>query len=318
MTDPLAQVVGLLQPDLSYSKLVEGAGAWRVRRSEAGRPFFCAVLEGAPRLDVEGHDPIFARKGDFILIPAAQDFVSSSTQPEPAAGIDSLPVELRPHVYRLGDLDAEPEVRMLLGYCAFGSTDAALLVTLLPKLVHVRGEERLATLVGLAAEEFRKDRPARDVVVARLMEVLLIETLRAAGPQASSGLLRGLGDDRIAAAIRRMHERPTAPWTVAGLAREAAMSRSAFFDRFRRTVGTAPMEYLQHWRMALAKDLLRRQEGPIADIARRVGYGSASTFSVAFTRHVGMAPSLYARGEAAWSTRRLVTIAAGIPPAASL
>ena len=84
-------------------------------------------------------------------------------------------------------------------------------------------------------------------------------------------------------------------WTVAELAKETALSRSTFFERFSRAVGVAPMEYLLTWRMALAKDLLRRNEGRVAEIAQRVGYSSASTFSVAFTRHVGRPPSQYAR-----------------------
>ncbi len=298
MIDPLAQVVGLLQPDLFLSKFVEGAGAWRVRRSEQGRPFFCALLEGTIRLDVHGRQPLTLHAGDFVLIPAAYDFTSSSIAPAPAADIDSMPVEVRPNLFRLGDPDADPEVRMLIGYCAFASSDAALLVTLLPTLVHARGEARLTTLAQLAVQESRGERPARDVILTRLMEVLFIETLRSAGSGATSGLLRGLGDDRVAIAIRRIHEQPAAPWTIAGLASEAAMSRSAFFDRFRRAVGTAPMEYLLHWRMALAKDLLRHGAGSVAEIARRVGYGSASSFSVAFTRHVGVPPSGYARAPA--------------------
>jgi AraC-like DNA-binding protein len=93
-----------------------------------------------------------------------------------------------------------------------------------------------------------------------------------------------------------MHEQPAYPWTVAALAKEAALSRSAFFERFNREVGTAPMEYLLAWRMALAKDLLRRREGGVAAVAERVGYGSASAFSVAFARHAGMPPGQYARG----------------------
>lgn len=60
-------------------------------------------------------------------------------------------------------------------------------------------------------------------------------------------------------------------------------------------MGIAPMEYLLAWRMALAKDLLRRQAAGIAEVAQRVGYSSASTFSVAFARHVGLPPSRYAR-----------------------
>jgi AraC-like DNA-binding protein len=55
------------------------------------------------------------------------------------------------------------------------------------------------------------------------------------------------------------------------------------------------MEYLFAWRMALAKRLLRTRELAIADVAARVGYGSASTFSTAFTRHVGTPPMRYAR-----------------------
>lgn len=55
------------------------------------------------------------------------------------------------------------------------------------------------------------------------------------------------------------------------------------------------MEYLLAWRMAIAKDLLRQSDLGIAEVAERVGYGSASSFSTAFTRHVGQPPSPYAR-----------------------
>jgi transcriptional regulator GlxA family with amidase domain len=107
--------------------------------------------------------------------------------------------------------------------------------------------------------------------------------------------VRGLADERLAVAIRRMHESPTKAWTVAQLAKEAALSRSAFFERFSRAVGVAPMEYLLAWRMALAKNMLRQNDSGVAEIAERVGYGSASAFSVAFTRYVGLAPARYAR-----------------------
>jgi len=91
-----------------------------------------------------------------------------------------------------------------------------------------------------------------------------------------------------------MHAHLARPWTVAELAAAAALSRSAFFERFTRTVGLPPMEYLLAWRMAVARDLLRHGDLGISAIAARVGYASASTFSTAFSRHVGQAPSRYA------------------------
>ncbi|HEV2442637.1 MAG TPA: AraC family transcriptional regulator [Steroidobacteraceae bacterium] len=303
MVDPLAEVVALLQPRTPFSKVVSGAGAWSIRRTEAGRPFYCVILEGSCRLAVDGHEPMLLREGDFALVPAAYGFTVSSRDP---GAIDTPPVALPDGEFRLGRQSGPPDVRWLVGYCVFGSPDAALLVSLLPQLVHVRGEKRLATLVQLVGEESRAQRPARDVVLERLLEVLLIEALRStAGTMASPGLLRGLADERLAAAIRRMHESPSRPWTVAQLAREAALSRSAFFERFRAIVGVAPMQYLLAWRMALAKNLLRRQEGSVTEVAERVGYSSASTFTIAFTRHVGLPPARYTRQQMTGSAENL-------------
>ncbi len=296
MIDPLAQIVTLLQPTAPFSKRATGAGRWRVRRTEVGRPFYCAVLEGECRLEADQHDEIVLKKGDFVLIPSAYNFTMSSRCPAGAEHIVDAPVMLADGEHRLGNPDIPADACLLVGYCVFGSPDAALLASLLPTLVHAQGVNRLATLMQLVSDEARAQRPAREVVLERLLEVLLIEVLRSGGKTDSSpGLLRGLTDERLAAAIRRMHERPDRPWTVAQLANEALLSRSAFYERFRRVVGMAPMEYLLAWRMALAKDLLRREQARIADVAERVGYSSASTFSVAFSRHVGVPPARYAR-----------------------
>jgi AraC-like DNA-binding protein len=300
MIDPLAEVVTLLQPGARFSKLVHGASPWRVNRSDAGQPFYCVILEGGCRMAIDGHEPIELQSGDFVLIPAAYGVAMSSLEAAPS-GVETLaPTPLGNGEFRIGAPENTIDARMMVGHCSFGSRDASLLVSLLPQLVHIRGVPRLATLVQLVREESREQRPAREVVLSRLLEVLLIEALRStAGTSASPGLVRGLADCRLAAAIRGMHAHPTRPWTVAELAKEAALSRSTFFEHFSRAVGVAPMEYLLTWRMALAKDLLRRNEGRVAEIAQRVGYSSASTFSVAFTRHVGCPPTQFAREEQA-------------------
>ena len=295
MIDPLAEVVGLLQPAARYSKSVVGAGPWRVSRSDAGQPFYCAVLEGGCRLALDGAEPIALQAGDFVLIPATHGIVMSSLQP-PEGTAQSVPAELGDGIFRIGARHGPTDLRIVAGHCSFGSPDAALLVPLLPQLIHVRDEPRLATLVQLVREESRTQRPARDVVLSRLLEVLLIEALRStSGTGASPGLARALADPRLAAAIRAMHARPDHVWTVRDLAGEAALSRSVFFERFNRAMGMAPMEYLLTWRMALARQLLRSGDLAIDDVAERVGYGSASTFSVAFARRTGIPPARYAR-----------------------
>lgn len=298
MSDPLTDIVSLLKPSAPFAKQVVATDRWIVRRADEERPFYCAVLEGACRLSLDGQASVTLQAGDFVLVPAARDFTASSLDPPPPNAAPE-PLEIGPGEFRLGSGDGLPNTRMLVGHCAFASHDARLLVSLLPQLVHVRGDARLTALVELVNGETRARRPGRDAVLARLLEVLLIEALRsgAEAPAAGPGLLRGLADERLATALRRMHADPTRNWTVAELAREAALSRSTFFERFKREVGSAPMDYLLTWRMALAKDLLRRRGTGVGQVAGRVGYASASTFSAAFARHTGKAPTYYAREE---------------------
>ncbi|QTQ86178.1 helix-turn-helix transcriptional regulator (plasmid) [Agrobacterium tumefaciens] len=294
MTDPVAEVVSLLKPSPSISKLVTGGGQWLVERSELGSPFYCAVVEGQCLMTIAGRQPMLLTAGDFVLVPEIFSFTMSSLVPPPRAALAQR-LETSPGVFQLGDPDAPAEIKAMVGHFAFGSDDKVLLVSLLPEVVLVRGEERLTLLVRMINDETRADRTARDMVLRRLLEVLLIEALRSTGSaSASPGLLRGMADPQLAPTLRRIHDDPGRSIRVEGLAQDAAMSRSTFFERFRREVGVAPMEYATMWRMALAKELLR-SDVATAEIAQRVGYGSASAFSVAFSRHVGTSPGAYSR-----------------------
>src|SRR5262249_888112 len=153
-----------------------------------------------------------------------------------------------PGEVRHGRRGGRPDVRLLGGWFAFDSPDAALLVSLLPALVHVRGVERLSVLVRLGGQESSERRSSGDPVLTRLVEGLLIEALRStSGVEAAPGLLRGLADAQLASALRQMHGQPARSWTVAQLAKTAALSRSAFFERFTRTMGVPPMEYMLAW-----------------------------------------------------------------------
>ncbi|RYZ05594.1 MAG: AraC family transcriptional regulator [Myxococcales bacterium] len=296
MTDPLSEIITLLRPRAVFSKRISGAGRWGVRYSAFDQPSFAAVLEGSCRLAVDGERAVTLEKGDFVLLPATPGFTMSGFRPITPERIDPKLVPSPTGEVRHGTRGGRPDVRLLGGYFAFESPEYAVLVSQLPALIHVRGVERLSTLVQLVGEESLERRAGRELVLTRLVEVLLIEALRSTpGDDTPPGLLRGLADARLSPALRQMHEKVSRSWTVAQLAKTAALSRSAFFERFTRTVGVPPMEYLLGWRMAIAKDLLRRDDFSLTEIAERVGYGSASNFSTAFSKHVGKPPSRYAR-----------------------
>lgn len=296
MIDPLAQVIALLRPRTVFSKGISGAGRWAVRYSEFGYPGFCAVIEGRCRLTVAGEKPVILEEGDFVLLPATPAFTMSSLEAATPRHIDPKIAQTSDEEIRHGRRGGPADVRLRGGYFIFDAPDAALLVSLLPAMIHIHGNDRLATLVRLFGDEARQQRAGRDLVLARLVEVLLIESLRATqAGMTSTGLLRGLADKRLAGALRQIHGDPGGPWTADKLARVSGLSRSAFFDRFTRAIGLRPIEYLLAWRMAVAKDLLRNRTIALDEVARRVGYGSASTFSTAFSRHVGQPPGRFAR-----------------------
>jgi AraC-like DNA-binding protein len=173
---------------------------------------------------------------------------------------------------------------------------------ILPEMIHIRSVEgdtgRLARLVDLIMEECAANRPGRDPILERFLEVMLVECMRWPGIARDSlpaGLLAGMRDPALARALRTMHSDIRAGWTVAELGKMAGMSRSAFAARFSETLGCAPMEYLSRWRITLAQDALSRGGVPLRRLAAHIGYESASAFSTAFRRRIGCSPGAFAR-----------------------
>lgn len=234
---------------------MSGAGAWSIRYAQYEDPAFCLVLDGSCFLDADGIGVLELQQGDFVLLPETPGFtlasdlyirptlVAPTHSPEIRHGIQSGPVTMR----------------MLGGYFRFDRANARLLVRLLPSVVHIRREEegaaRLRRVVELTGEEADTNRPGRDLILERLVEVLLVEALRfrpAFAARQEQGLLAGLSDPALARALREIHVDVARRWTVAELARTAGMSRAVFAERFACKVGMPPMQYLLEWRMAIA------------------------------------------------------------------
>jgi Cupin len=228
MSDPLSEIIALLQPRAVFSKRISGAGRWGIRYAKFGQPSFCAVLAGSCRLAVDGEPAVTLEAGDFVLLPTTPGFTLGGFERVTPTLFEPKLARAPTGEVRHGTRGVNPDVLLLGGSFLFDSPDVPLLVSLLPALVHVRGVERLSVLVRLVAEESKAQRGGRDLVLARLVEVMLIEALRATSSKgAPPGLLRGLADARLAPAIRRMHAQLTRPWTVPELAKLAALSRSA-------------------------------------------------------------------------------------------
>ncbi len=296
--DPLAAIISLLRPQTILSKIVSGTGKWSIRKPRYEDPAFCLLLEGSCFLDLDGVGVLELKEGDFVLLPAMPSFTLASD-----LSIDPTVVALDPSPEsHYGDASGAETMRMLGGYFSFDRANAPLLVKLLPPVVHIRREEpgsdRVRRIVELIADETDADRPGRALILERLVEVLLVEALRFRSSSAAreeQGLLAGLSDPALAQTLREIHVDVSRRWTVEQLARCAGMSRAVFAERFARKIGMPPMQYLLEWRMAVAKEVLRSERPPLAEVAERVGYQSASAFSTAFTRLTGSSPSDFAR-----------------------
>ncbi|PZU10091.1 cupin domain-containing protein [Sphingomonas sp.] len=118
--DPLAEIVTLLQPSASFSKLVEYAGRWRIRRDVEGRPVYFAVLEGECRVVNADQPSIIVKAGDFVLLPATSDQVIESIDPPPY-GAAMVPTEIGEGRFRIGRIDEAVNLRMQVGICSFAS-----------------------------------------------------------------------------------------------------------------------------------------------------------------------------------------------------
>ncbi len=298
--DPFLDFIRLLQPQATLWARIDAVGRWGVSFRQREDVLFCWVERGECQLVRPGAAPIFLLKDDFALVRTSTPFTLTSDpalEPEDSERI----VAAAAHTdMKLGEGTESPAV-LRGGRFVFDTANEELLMGLLPQVVHVASSDttsyQLRALLSMNEAESRSPGPGSEFVVVRLMELIFFEILRSEALRLNptqTGLLAGLADPVVALALTAMHREVAQPWTVALLARRCGISRSGFSDRFHRVMGMGPIEYLQQWRIALAKDQLRRGVRAIGEIALAIGFQSASAFSTAFTRAVGCSPRHFA------------------------
>lgn len=294
--DVLSDVLRLLRLRASVFFHASFCGAWSVDSSGENKATFHLIARGACWLHMPSEMvPIPLRGGDLVVFPRDAVHVISAS-PELA--------ELPPHSGVIASGGEGPSTSLVCGYFEFDTPLANPILSALPDVVHIRGEEAgnagwIDLLMRFIASETENAAPGSDVLVDRLADVLFIQVVRTAmrDQAAPTGLLATLSDRKISRAMQSLHEAPEAIWTVDKLAETAGMSRAAFAKRFQELMGMAPMTYVTHWRMQRAYELLRLGEKSVAMIAEQSGYQAEAAFRKAFKQHMGFGPGAVRRGD---------------------
>ncbi|WP_129668910.1 AraC family transcriptional regulator [Phytoactinopolyspora endophytica] len=299
---------GLIDGTRAQSALLNQAilePPWSLRILDQAPLALATVLRGHAWIVPDDVEPTFVREGDIVIICGSDPYTVAD---DPALSPDlivhaggryttpdgtDVTEELRMSTRTCGERPDGATVVMSGSYEVSGDVSARLL-SALPRVLVVPGQDTCRAAMNLLAAEVGSDEPGQQVVLDRMLDVTLAATLRAwfDRPEAQTpGWYRAQADPLVGEALRLIHEDPSQPWTVAGLADKVGASRATFARRFSALVGEPPMAYLTGWRTAVAGDLLRSSDATIESIARQVGYANAFALSVAFKRLRGVSPS---------------------------
>lgn len=305
-SDALGQALRLLRMSGTYYCRSELTAPWGLTVPRvSGHMWFHVVTEGEAWLEVAGSARLLPQ-GSLALLPRDYQHRLRSGPEAPAPHVLDLEreqVNQRYEILRHGGGGAR--TTLFCGAVCFTHEAGHALVDTLPASLvidasHAPQMEWMRSTMRLIAAEARELRPGHEAVLTRLGDVLAIQAIRSwvqAAPSVRAGWLGALRDPQIGRAISLIHRDPAQHWTVADLAREVAMSRSAFAARFTELVGQPMMHYVTRWRMYLAVDALKEDGATVAEVAGRLGYHSEAAFRRAFKRIVDVAPGAVRRRE---------------------
>lgn len=262
---------------------------------------FHFVAEGSCWMLTSAHQPVSLDAGDVVLLPHGTAHVIAdqpSRRPKSLAEIGPQLVGNATYRLRTGGGGA----RSLIVCCTIGfeGPTAHPLIELLPDVMLVRRREThdpaLPMLLNLMATEVAGERIGAATIMARLADIVVTRIIRAwveTQPANLTGWLAAVRDPQIGLALARIHRNPGESWSVDSLSNVAGLSRSIFSERFTALLGVSPARYLLQWRMRLGAAWLRNEHMTVAQVASMLGYESDASFSRAFKRFIGVAPSAF-------------------------
>ena len=302
--DVLSEVLGRLRLKGSIFLHAEFRAPWGMDIPKGKMAILHIITLGSCWLKSPGHDqPIYLTSGDLVLWPQGDAHSLMHSAHGTATPAEEILSAITP--MSEGPLQYGGQGELTTFLCGAFDYDQSLshpLLESLPELIHIKSSDSqefgwLGNASHLLKNEASSERLGSSAIIDRLSEVIFSQILRVYIQKSplQTGFLKALKDEIIIKALKMIHTKPENKWTLAELAQDCGVSRSTLADRFKCSIGDTPINYLTHWRILKAQDLLQNSRYSTAQIAEEVGYRSESAFSIAFKKITGKGPGLYRR-----------------------
>ncbi|WHZ13365.1 MAG: Transcriptional regulator, AraC family [Nitrospira sp.] len=261
------------------------------------------LTEGRGYAHVEGDGrPLPLNAGDIVIFPHGDPHIMGNGSPvRPVDSAQALQRVLSEGLTVSRHGGGGEITKLICGYMACEPHLSRIFLGGLPPIlkVNIRNDasgQWLEQSIRYSVSNADASSPGGEAVLAKLSEVLFVETLRryiALLPPEQTGWLAGIRDPEVGKALALLHRKPAHPWTIATLAKEVGISRSVLAERFRQYLAEPPIAYLTGWRLQLGAQMLTSTNSSVAEIAAEVGYESESSFNRAFKREFGLPPAQF-------------------------
>jgi AraC-like DNA-binding protein len=314
--DVLSEVLRVVKLEGALFFNAEFSAPWCIRSSgSAGMESFVSpaprhlvmyhlLTEGKAYARLPNGKRVELSAGDIVILPHGDaHFLGNGSPERPVDSIQTFAKNLSQGL-KLARFGGGGEItRFVCGYFACDPRLSEIFLSGLPPMlkVHVANEPSgrwLEQSIRFSVNDVNGSHAGSGLVLARLSEVLFVETLRRyinSLPPEQTGWLAGARDPIIGQALALLHKEPAEPWTISELARRVGLSRTRLAERFRHFLEESPMAYLAKWRLKLGAEILQSSEDSVAEIAATVGYGSEAAFNRAFKREFDCPPAQYRR-----------------------